>query len=144
MPKKNASRLNVFAETAGVVVADRPGITESFEDRVRLENLLLDGPELRRSRLAAEDGQILHDDLTSLCLSRTRLAADQDRLLPLIKNSTYPFVLYRMVHGTEKREGRGGKERGGGGGRMGGGRKKEKGGGWGGGGGRVVKFNVER
>lgn len=72
--------LDVLAETTGVVVANRPGIPEGLEYGVGLQHLLLDRAELRGAGLAAEDGQVLHDDLACLSLPRPGLAAHQDGL----------------------------------------------------------------
>lgn len=85
--------LDVLAETAGVVVADGPGIPEGLEDRVGLQHLLLDRAKLRRSRLAAEDGEVLHDDLACFGLSRAGLAAHQDGLLLTIQQTRTAVVV---------------------------------------------------
>lgn len=73
--------LDVLPEATRVVVADGPCVAESLEDGVGLQDLLLDRSQLRGASLAAEDGQVLHDDLACFGLTRAGFTTHQDRLI---------------------------------------------------------------
>lgn len=98
-----ATRLDVLPEATGVVVADGPRVSERLEDGVRLQNLLLDRAQLGRPGLAAQDGEVLHDDLASLGLPRTRLPAHEDRLDGLVRGWERGGEGGRVRYGTPGR-----------------------------------------
>lgn len=68
--------VEVFAESARVVVLDRFGVSETLEQRRRLQDLLRDqvGGGLVDRR------QVLHDQLGALSLSGAALARDDHHL----------------------------------------------------------------
>ena len=66
--------LKVLAESRRVVVAKRLGVAKGLQQRVRLEDLLLDLDDA--SRLAAHGRHVLHDLFGGLRLSGAALAAD--------------------------------------------------------------------
>ena len=67
--------LNVLAEARRVVVAHRLGVAERLEDRIRLQNALLD-----LGGRAGGFGQVLEALLGRLGLAGARLARDDDGL----------------------------------------------------------------
>lgn len=68
--------VDVLAEATRVIVSDRLGIAERLQNRIRLENLLLD-PRV----LATDGGQVLQDQLGGLGLAGAALATDDDALV---------------------------------------------------------------
>uniref|UniRef100_A0A2M4B0Z9 Putative secreted protein n=1 Tax=Anopheles triannulatus TaxID=58253 RepID=A0A2M4B0Z9_9DIPT len=68
--------VDVLAEAGRVVVAHRFRITERFQDRVRLEDLLLN-PRV----LATDRCQVLEDELRAFRLTGTGFAGDDDALV---------------------------------------------------------------
>lgn len=68
--------VNVLAEPGRVVITDGFGVTERFQNGVRLENLLLDPRVLPTDRR-----QVLQDQLCTLGLARAGLTGDDDALV---------------------------------------------------------------
>ncbi len=70
--------IDVLAEARRVVVEKRFSVPEGLENRISLENLLLD-PRV----LPADGRQVLQDEFGALGFARARLAADDDALILL-------------------------------------------------------------
>ena len=75
--------LDELPKSAAVVVSDRLGVPEGFQDRVGLQHFVHHGAvhQLRPHRGVAHSGQVLQHDLGGLCLARATLAADQNRVV---------------------------------------------------------------
>ena len=105
--------LDKFAEAGRVVVLERLCVAERFQERVRVKDLLLNGGVLSVGGLfgllklgffveevllgAAETfarpRQIRQNDLRRLCLARTGLTSDDDRLVLVVNHEVLVGVL---------------------------------------------------
>lgn len=95
----------IFSEARGVVVADRLGVAEGFEERRRLEDLFGDqvaGTSVHRR-------QVLQGQLGALRLARTALSAEnqpfvQEDTPPLLSSFLFELCFQRSSETKEVRE----------------------------------------
>lgn len=81
LPTDVELKLHELTKTRRIVVSKRLGVTKRLENRIRLQDLLLNVANAHRTAHVCE---IRHADLRRFCLSSARLSADNDRLAQLV------------------------------------------------------------
>mmetsp|Transcript_5900 Transcript_5900/g.17761 ORF Transcript_5900/g.17761 Transcript_5900/m.17761 type:complete len:204 (-) Transcript_5900:553-1164(-) len=92
--------LHVLSEPGRVVVPHRLGVSKGLQDRVGLQDLLLHRllPALLLLRVTPHEGQVVHDQLARLRLSRPTLPADENGLALVVQGHLLEGLLGYRVH----------------------------------------------